>query len=242
MTNFNSTQLTDAGLRLLAREGTGISFTRVETGCGEYIKDEDVSGMTSIKDNVQEFGISNVSVMDDTKINLKFSISNKTLEETYLLTEIGVYALDPDAGEILYAVCYSTKENAEKILKYNGVFEANMIVSLSIHVNNAGNVTFQTSGVYALVEDVVAYTDIEVIEDAFQEIFGSAEEYDPNALTASEINEAVDTEWNGESSEDSNALSASDVNNAVNTEWSGESSEDSNALSASDINEAVGIS
>ncbi len=155
MTNFNKTALTDAGLKLLGKEGIPTEFVRVETGCGVYVENEDVAAQTELKSKVQEMGISSVSVVSENKIRLKFVVSNKELDATYLFTEIGVYANDPDEGEILYAICYATENNAEKIQKYNGIFESTIAISLGIEVDNAGNVSFETKGAYALVEDLL---------------------------------------------------------------------------------------
>lgn len=155
MTNFNKTVLTNAGLKFLGKEGISTEFVRVETGSGIYVENENVAAQTELKSKVQELGISSVSMIAENKIRLKFVVSNKELDTTYLFTEIGVYANDPDEGEILYAICYATEENAEKIQKYNGIFESTIAISLGIEVDNAGNVSFETQGAYALVEDLL---------------------------------------------------------------------------------------
>lgn len=154
MTNFEKTKLTDKGIALLAREGIDITFTRIETGCGEYQEGEEVGSLTALKNKVQEFGINGVEKKADTLIELKFVITNQNLATGYLFTEIGVYAIDPEEGEILYAVCYSTIKNADEIKKYNGIFASTLVVSLLIEVASGSVVTISKGDIYALAEDL----------------------------------------------------------------------------------------
>jgi hypothetical protein len=75
-------------------------------------------------------------------------------------------------------------------------------------------------------------SDVE-IEEAFNKVYGYTT--DPTAMDSSEINDAINTVWNGETSEDETALSSSDVDDAINTEWNGESSGDEEAITAAEI-------
>lgn len=154
MTNFTKTRLTDKGLALLAKEGVSVTITKVKTGNGEYQEDEDIGGMTDLKSVKQEFSIISATEKSDTMYSIKFAMSNKELTEDYLFTEVGVYAVDPDEGEVLYAVCYAANENADMIRKFNGLFEFKAIIVLNIAVNAGGTVRIVSEGVYALAEDL----------------------------------------------------------------------------------------
>ena len=154
MTNFIGTQLTKKGLALIAKSGLTVTFTKAETGSGIYDEKEDISTMTELKGKKQSFSINSALKKTETQANVKFVVSNKKLTEGYLFTEIGLYALDPDEGEILYAVCYSTPKNATELQAYNGVFEASVIMSLLVDISNDGNVVIDPQGVYALEEDL----------------------------------------------------------------------------------------
>ena len=63
---------------------------------------------------------------------------------------------------------------------------------------------------------------------------------DVTAMTSSDIEDALNTTWNGESSEDITAMSAEDVSVSLNTTWNGESSEDETAMSAEEIDSVIG--
>lgn len=155
MTNFEKTQLTDLGVALVGKKGMAITFTRVETGCGIYTSGESAGNAKKLKVKVQDIPISSAARVNDVLANVKFSISNRELTDDYLLTEIGVYATDPDEGEILYAVCFATPENAQKIMAYNGIFSFAAIISLNMEISAGPEVHFETAGAYALAEDLV---------------------------------------------------------------------------------------
>lgn len=154
MTNFTKTRLTDKGLALLAKEGVSVTITKVKTGNGEYQADENTGEMTQLKSEKQQFEVLSATKKSDTVYSIKFAMSNKELSEDYLFTEVGVYATDPDEGEILYAVCYATNENADIIRKFNGLFDFKAIIVLNISVNAGGTVKFISEGMYAFAEDV----------------------------------------------------------------------------------------
>ena len=154
MTNFTKTRLTDKGLALLAKTGVSVTVTKVKTGNGEYQTDADIGAMTELKSEKQEFKITSTQKKTDTTYAIKFVMSNKELAEDYLFTEIGIYASDPDGGEILYAVCYAENKDADMIRKYSGLYEFKAIIVLNIQVNAGGVVKVVEQGLYALAEDL----------------------------------------------------------------------------------------
>lgn len=154
MTNFTKTRLTDKGLALLAKTGVSVTVTKVKTGNGEYQTDADIGAMTELKSEKQEFKITSTQKKTDTTYAIKFVMSNKELAEDYLFTEIGIYASDPDEGEILYAVCYAENKDADMIRKYSGLYEFKAIIVLNIQVNAGGVVNVVEQGLYALAEDL----------------------------------------------------------------------------------------
>lgn len=154
MTNFTKTRLTDKGLALLAKTGVSVTVTKVKAGNGEYQTDADIGAMTELKSEKQEFQITSTQKKTDTTYAIKFVMSNKELAEDYLFTEIGIYASDPDEGEILYAVCYAENKDADMIRKYSGLYEFKAIIVLNIQVNAGGVVNVVEQGLYALAEDL----------------------------------------------------------------------------------------
>ena len=154
MTNFKKTQLTALGEALVGKAGTDVVFTKVEVGCGTYLASESVSEATALKEPVQTVNISSVTHKSDTLISMKFLISNKEIKKSYLLTEIGIYAKDPDEGEILYALCYALPQDSQEVLAFNGEFVSSIIMSVNIQVSGSANVTILQSAGYALQQDL----------------------------------------------------------------------------------------
>ena len=154
MTNFKKTQLTALGEALVGKAGTDIVFTKVEVGSGTYNDSDSVSEATTLRSPVQTVNISSVAHKSDTVINMKFLISNKEVKKSYLLTEIGIYAQDPDVGEILYALCYAIPQDSQEVLAYNGEFVSSIIMSVNIQISGSAKVTILQSAGYALQQDL----------------------------------------------------------------------------------------
>lgn len=148
MTNFENAVTTSNGLALLAKEGIDLTFTRIEIGSGEYESGEDVSALTELKEKRMDISIDSIIHESDTECDIKFCVTNKEATEDFLLTEIGVYASDPDKGEILYAVCFGKKEDASIIRKYTGRFIENIMISLAIQIASGMSVAVVNNGAY----------------------------------------------------------------------------------------------
>lgn len=154
MTNFKRTQLTALGEALAGKAGVDIVFTKVEAGSGIYGDSESVYEAAALKNPVQTVSISDVVRKSDTLINMKFVISNKEIRKSYLLTEVGIYAKDPDAGEILYALCYALPQDSQEVLAYNGEFVSSIIMSVNIQVSGSAVATILQNEGYALQQDL----------------------------------------------------------------------------------------
>lgn len=189
------------------------------------------------------------------------------ITEGFYINEIAVFARAvDDEDEIMYSMAVTSGETGDYMPAYNGFNPAQIIQSYLVSVNNAEDVQIVIkNGAYALQEDVnklqenVSTTqesvneilawlqeellNTETIESAFNSTFSYVPETtvteDPTALTSEDIENAINTEWNGESSTDTTAMSAEDVENAINTEWNGESSDDPTAMSAEDVENAT---
>lgn len=117
------------------------------------VLDEDVGRMDSLKSKMQDIEISDISRESENVVAIEFNISNKKLKEPYLFTEIGVYADDPDKGEVLYAVCFSTQEDAEKVRAFNGYFASVLRIALRLYVSPDSVVICQSLGESAIIID-----------------------------------------------------------------------------------------
>ncbi len=114
MALFTQGVLTKRGQALVAKcetSGAGIHITKVRTGSGEHTQQsQDVlEQMTDLLKREQEFGISDLTTVEgnDGVAVITVVINNRDLKKLYYLNELGIYAEDPDLGEILYCVLVS---------------------------------------------------------------------------------------------------------------------------------------
>ena len=148
---FNGAVLTQKGLALLAKAQGGecaIVFTKAATGNGSYAEGEDASTRTSLKSQKQEFDLETVTIQNNTNVFVKFIITNyksssEYLTEGYYVKEIGLFATDPDEGEILYAIAIAVTDQWDYLPSYNDLLPSTITVDMLIEVTNASEVTIE---------------------------------------------------------------------------------------------------
>ncbi len=87
--------------KMVAMEG-GISFTRAAVGTGDLPNGYDPSHLIGLNQYKMDGKITGASSSQETA-SITFQIASKDVEEGFAITEAGLYADDPDEGEILYA-------------------------------------------------------------------------------------------------------------------------------------------
>lgn len=99
--------VTNAGLNLQAKQATGstITFTKVKTG-GASVPAVLLQNQTDVSDAKQEFLFSDNPYMlkEDGAAQLSFVITNDDVTTEYNCWQVGIFAEDPEQGEILYAI------------------------------------------------------------------------------------------------------------------------------------------
>lgn len=103
MANWNGLQLTNKGIALQAKvqAGTQLQITKLKLGSGVVPSGTDVKTLTDLIAPEQNLGIGGKEAVDD-YCKISSTISNTGLEAGYYVRELGVFAQDPDDGEILY--------------------------------------------------------------------------------------------------------------------------------------------
>ena len=79
---------------------------------------------------------------NNTSVEIQASFTNMELTEGYYLRSLGLYAEDPDAGEILYGVTAEKSGNCY-IPAYNGVTSSGIYLQFLTTVGNAENVSLE---------------------------------------------------------------------------------------------------
>lgn len=151
MAGFDSAVLTKKGIALLTKVGTGackLIITKAASGSGVY-QGDDISDMTALVNQEQTFGIKSMKRVNDKYIFAQFTISNNPdegnpLTAGYTLRELGIFAQDPDEGEILYSVTRTEEDKGDYIPPYSGYIVAEIDVDYLTEVANADDVTIIT--------------------------------------------------------------------------------------------------
>lgn len=156
---FKPGVLTTDGKALLAKwqaGGATPQITHAAIGSGSYTKTEDASTRTSLKAEKLRVGISSAAADGDT-LNLRFVFSNDSVTTGFPVTEVGVFATDPDKGEVLYSISVSADESvADFFPAYSGNHSVSSIFDYYIKMSNAENVTILGgTGAFALADDMI---------------------------------------------------------------------------------------
>jgi len=160
MADFRGTILTQRGRNLLAKAQTGttLTFTRVKIGDGLWPSNTDPTQLNDLVSPKLNLPIQEIRVVGDGTVRLRFVLTNTGLSEGFFMREIGIYAQDPDIGEILYAVAYAG--DRADFIPADGVTKVENIVDIYTVIANAQNVT-------AVISDTVVLAtrqDIDVIK------------------------------------------------------------------------------
>lgn len=165
MAKFKRIVTTEAGLKLLASAVAGgtVTFTAVKTGSGTYLGTEDLSAVSDLKSVRQTFSVSSVT-RTGMQVKLRSVLNNDDLTEGYSMTEIGVYAKNPDTGaDFLYAIIIA------EIADYLPPFEqapSSITLELFIELTEAeSNVTFTAeamAGAFVLAESFNEHVSSEI--------------------------------------------------------------------------------
>ena len=158
MAEYSKLVITTKGQALQAKMIAGqgnVEFTKVCTSSTQY-QITQLEALTSLSNVKQTSLVSKVTRTNDVAIKIETAFSNTDLSTGYCMRTLGLYAVDPDAGEILYAVCIETSGNCY-IPPYNGVTVTGAYIQMYQTVGNADSVSLQVNpGAFATIGDVQA--------------------------------------------------------------------------------------
>lgn len=155
MAKFNPTVITNSGLSLISRllSGSGqIKFTRICTSKSSYSIEEaqNLENLTTIE---QSADVSKVEIVDNTSVKVSATITNELLEVGYYINAIGLYAEDPDFGEILYSITIAQVPDWMQPDSGSGI--SSLLVQLITQVSNASIVQIEVNpSVLATMKDI----------------------------------------------------------------------------------------
>ena len=141
MAQFRTMILTDRGRNLISKiiaGSSGVAFTKVALSSQSYA-DGNIPALTALGSVKQTVEVSRVTKLSTAAVKIEAAIDNTKITEGYTLNSIGLYAVDPDLGEILYGV--SGAAVAGYVPAYNGVTVSGIYINLTTSVSNADNVS-----------------------------------------------------------------------------------------------------
>lgn len=105
MNTWSNTVLTDKGLALMAKltQGNTLNITRAATGAG-FVTPGLLAKQTEITDLKQTLVLKPASYPETGKCALPVALKNEGLATGYTATQVGIFATDPDEGEVLFFV------------------------------------------------------------------------------------------------------------------------------------------
>lgn len=158
MAEFSKLVITNKGQALIAKmiAGTGnIEFTKISASSHTYTEGQ-LQALTALADVKQTSLISKVTRTNNVAIKVESAFTNTELKAGYYMKALGLYARDPQDGEILYAVTIETSGNCY-MPPYNGITVSGAYITLVTTVGNAENVSLNV--------DAAAVATIGDIED-----------------------------------------------------------------------------
>ena len=132
MANWNGLVMTDKGIALQSKVQAGevLNITKMKLGSGTLPAETDIRKLTDLIKPEQNLSIGGREPNGD-YCKISATISNVGLEAGYYVRELGVFAQDPDDGEILYAY---TTDGAPDYLPAEG---GSTVISQEFSVNIA---------------------------------------------------------------------------------------------------------
>ena len=164
--------ITDKGLALLAKliEGTTLTITRAVTGTG-YVNPSSLAAQTAVTGVKQTMTFRGYSYPENGKCKLPCRVDNTGLTTGYTAKQVGIYASDPDDGEILFLILQdedgtdipTESESPGYTAEWNVIFGFGQADSVVLTVDPSGTVTVHEMEVF--VDEALANAKSEILKE-----------------------------------------------------------------------------
>lgn len=213
MAEFKRVVITRKGQALMAKlmSGSGTThFTAIKVSDSSFNEDQ-LEGLTSIGNVKQTVSISKVDRTNTVAAEVEGAISNTNLTVGYYMRTLGLYAQDPDEGEILYAVTIASQ--AGYMPPFNGKTTSGAFFRITTTIGNADNLNVQVNPsavatigeINDLQKQIDAMKDVDVgLSNRIAVLQNRASELEANRQTV----HLLGHDWNGLSGHTSNSFNA----------------------------------
>lgn len=139
MAEWSNATMTDVGADLQAKVNAGktkLTFTKIKVGSG--VNTTNPLALTDVISSKWE--TTNFVVKQESKIvSVDTFITNNGITEAFRMSEIGLFAQDPDKGEVLYA--YLTDPEPDRMPAAGGSVVVSQELTIGMVFSNTGNVS-----------------------------------------------------------------------------------------------------
>ena len=139
MANWQGFTLTEKGLQLQAKINAGLAtlhFTKISIGSGSSSSSS--SSLTDLVKREKDLTIASCTV-DGSIVKLVSTLTNAGITKSFKEREIGLFATDPDDGEIMFA--YMTDTDPDTMPAEGSATVVSKRMTLNLAFSNTGNVS-----------------------------------------------------------------------------------------------------
>lgn len=145
MAEFSKLITTNNGLTLLSKLLVGdatIEFTKIALSSGDYTNSiiEELSSF----EYEQIVPVSKITRLNGTSVKIEGAFTNTEITDGYYIRALGLYAIDPDLGEILYSVAIETSGNCY-MPPYQNATASSIYLQLVTTISNSENVSLNVN-------------------------------------------------------------------------------------------------
>lgn len=161
MNIWNQALITKAGLDLQAKMLTGnyLQITRVVAGAGR-VAIEELTDQLAVTDPVMNLSMNQVRALGDGEVLLPVFLLNDQVESAFNIEQIGVYAIDPDLGEILFFITQADEQSGGEHIPANSempAFSVEWFFKFSYGQADGVTVTIDPAGLVTRSEGELLY-------------------------------------------------------------------------------------
>lgn len=182
MSSFGGLLQTRRGRNLQAKAQTGVKlqYTRIALGDG-HLGSTPIADLNALRNQKKSLDIQKLNVLTGGRALVGSTLSNQDMQEGFYFREIGIFAQDPDVGEVLY--CYGNAgELAEYIPPAGGADVIEKSINIQTSIGNAQNVT-------AVIDDSLVFATEKRLQELEESITQQMENMD--AVTTEELEQEL---------------------------------------------------
>jgi phage-related tail fiber protein len=162
MSTFGGISFTAKGRELMAKSQTGVKLNFTKISVGDGILNQSIDNLDSLISPIKDLTITKLKTMTGGKATIGGVLTNQNIITGFYWKELGLFAQDPDLGEILY--CYGNAGNlAEYIPPAGGADILEKQINIIALIGNAESVT-------AVIDESLVYATQEYVNDAIGNI------------------------------------------------------------------------